>query len=113
MAKKNKNRGGFVYSTNPDYTGDDYDYEEEETLPPTEQKLYVSLDSKRRKGKTVTLVEGFVGSNDDLNDLGKFLKSKCGVGGAVKDGEILVQGNQKEKVGELLRKEGYSVKFKG
>ena len=111
MAKKKKIN--VVYSTNPDFN---FDYEEDtfdETLPPSEQNLYVSIDRKQRKGKEVTLVEGFVGDPDDLKDLGKMLKSKCGVGGSVKDGEILIQGNVREKVYDLLVKEGYSVKKKG
>lgn len=111
MAKKKKIN--VVYSTNPDFNFD-YDEDEfEETLPPSEQNLYVSIDRKQRKGKEVTLVEGFVGDPDDLKDLGKMLKSKCGVGGSVKDGEILIQGNVRDKVYDLLVKEGYSVKKKG
>ncbi len=111
MAKKKKIN--IVYSTNPDYS---YDYDEDledETLLPNEQSLYVSIDRKKRAGKEVTLVEGFVGLKEDLKDLAKFLKNKCGVGGSVKDGDILIQGNFKEKVFELLQKEGYSVKKKG
>jgi translation initiation factor 1 len=111
MAKKNKKN--VVYSTNPDFN---FDYEEEEfeeTLAPEEQTLYVSIDRKQRKGKEVTLVEGFVGDPDDLKDLGKMLKSKCGVGGSVKDGEIIIQGNVRDKVCDLLVKEGYGVKKKG
>ena len=101
-----------MYSTNQNYDYNDHD-DNEETLPASEQLLYVSLDSKKRKGKTVTLVEGFVGNKDDLNDLGKLLKSKCGVGGTAKDGEIIVQGNLKQKVADLLIKEGYKIKLKG
>lgn len=111
MAKKKKTN--VVYSTNPDFN---FDYEEDEsqdTLSPDEQRLYVSIDRKQRKGKEVTLVEGFVGDPDDLKDLGKMLKSKCGVGGSVKDGEILIQGNMRDKVYGILLKEGYSVKKKG
>lgn len=112
MAKKNK-KINIVYSTNPDYG---YEYEEdenEETLPPEEQLLYVSIDRKQRGGKEVTLIEGFVGHPDDLKDLGKLLKSKCGVGGSVKDGEILIQGNHRDKVCSILESEGYRVKKKG
>ncbi|MFT7157242.1 MAG: translation initiation factor 1 [Parvicella sp.] len=112
MAKKKKERVNF-YSTNPDFTYDDEDNEEQETLAPGNQLLYVSLDRKQRGGKSVTLVEGFVGSDDDLKDLGKMLKSKCGVGGSAKDGEIVVQGENRDKVMELLNKEGYKTKRKG
>lgn len=111
MSRK-KNRGGVVYSTNDNYDYNSNDYNEE-TLPIDEQLLYVSLDSKKRKGKTVTLVEGFIGTKDDLSALGKLLKSKCGVGGTAKDGEIIVQGNLKQKVADLLIKEGYKIKLKG
>jgi len=111
MAKKNLKN--VVYSTNPNF---EYEYEEEqetETLAKNAQNLYVSIDRKQRGGKDVTIVEGFVGTTEDLNALGKLLKQKCGVGGSAKDGIILVQGNFKEKVFELLTKEGYKVKKKG
>lgn len=111
MAKKKK--VNIVYSTNPDFNFDFDEDEQEETLSPNEQSLYVSIDRKQRKGKEVTLVEGFVGDPEDLKALGKMLKSKCGVGGSVKDGEILIQGNVRDKVYNLLVKEGYSVKKKG
>lgn len=112
MAKK-KERLNVVYSTNPDFQ---YQFEEEantDTLPNEQQKLYVSIDKKQRAGKEVTLVEGFVGNEDDLKELGKMLKNKCGVGGAVKEGEILIQGNFRDKIFDLLIKEGYQVKKKG
>lgn len=112
MAKK-KEKLNIVYSTNPDFQ---YQFEEEEsleTLSKDKQKLYVSIDRKQRGGKEVTLVEGFIGAEDDLRELGKLLKSKCGVGGTVKDNEILIQGNFKDKIYDLLVKEGYSVKKKG
>jgi len=108
-----KKRVNIVYSTADNF---DYDFEEdvnEETLEPGDQKLYVSIDRKKRAGKEVTLVEGFVGDKEDLKDLAKFLKSKCGVGGSAKDGEILIQGNFKDKVYELLISRNYSVKKKG
>ncbi len=112
MAKKNK--GNVVYSTNPNFTWeDDNENDSEATLPNHQQLLYVSHDRKKRAGKVVTLIEGFVGSEEDLNDLGKFLKSKCGVGGTVKDGEIFIQGEHREKVIQLLEKEGFKTKKKG
>lgn len=107
------NKKNVVYSTNPDFN---YEYDEEleeETLDPEDQTLYVSIDRKKRAGKEVTLVEGFVGSEDDLKDLGKTLKSKCGVGGTAKDGEILIQGSFKDKIADLLQGMGYNVKKKG
>jgi len=112
MAKDWKDRLGMVYSTNEDYNYEKEGGDDEETLSPGDQKLYVSLDKKNRKGKAVTLVEGFVGQEDDLKILGKMLKSKCGVGGSVKDGDILIQGDFRDKVSELLQKELYKVKRK-
>lgn len=103
-----KERLNIVYSTNPDFTYETTQEEEAETLPPTQQRLRVQLDRKNRGGKVVTLVTGFVGNENDLKDLGKLLKSKCGVGGSAKEGEIIVQGDFKQKVFELLKKEGYS-----
>ncbi len=111
MAKKNKKN--VVYSTNPNFNYDSEDGDEEVTLEPKEQLLYVSHDRKQRGGKTVTLIEGFVGLEEDLKDLGKMLKSKCGVGGSAKDGEIFVQGEHRDKVILLLEKEGYKTKRKG
>ena len=111
MSKKKKLN--VVYSTNPDF---DYSYnedEEMELLPANEQRLYVSIDRKKRAGKEVTLIEGFVGPSEDLKDLAKLLKSKCGVGGAAKEGDVLIQGNFKDKIYEVLVKEGFSVKKKG
>ncbi|MBQ6096179.1 MAG: translation initiation factor [Bacteroidales bacterium] len=100
-----------INSTNPDFA---YEYEndelQQETLPPQQQKLHVTLDRKQRGGKQVTLVTGFVGTDDDLAALGKMLKVKCGVGGNTKDGEILIQGDFCEKVKALLVAEGYKVK---
>ena len=103
-----KSRLGMVYSTNPDF---DYNTEEravQATLPPEKQNLRVSLDRKRRGGKQVTLVAGFVGTDDDLAALGKLLKTKLGVGGAAKEGEIIVQGDFRDRVVELLQTQGYS-----
>ncbi|QSE95966.1 translation initiation factor [Fulvivirga lutea] len=115
MGRKNdwKRRDGVVYSTSDNY---DYNYEgdeQQETLSPNEQNLKVLLDKKARGGKQVTLIEGFVGSEDDLKDLGKLLKSKCGVGGSAKNGEILIQGDHRQKVVEILQKEGYRAKKSG
>ena len=103
MAKKR-----MFYSTNPDWEPDFGDDETQDTLDPSEQKLYVMIDRKKRRGKEVTLETGFVGSDDDLKDIGKFLKSKCGVGGSVKDGEIIIQGNHRDKVVDLLKGKGYT-----
>lgn len=110
MSKKNKGRSdGLIYSTNQDFYND---YEEEndnqETLPNEKQKLRVKLDTKQRAGKVVTLVEGFVGADEDLEVLGKKLKTKCGTGGSVKDGLIMIQGDYKEKMIAWLREWGYS-----
>jgi translation initiation factor 1 len=107
MSKKNKpDNKGFVYSTDPNFK-----FEEEpdlrETLPAAQQKLRIRLDTKHRAGKAVTLIEGFRGRDEDLQDLGKKLKSVCGTGGSAKDGEIIVQGDQREKVMQWLLKNGY------
>jgi translation initiation factor 1 len=109
MSKKN-NPIGIVYSTNPDYKYEFDNEEVQETLPPKQQDLRVLLDKKQRGGKKVTLVTGFIGNEGDLSDLGKMLKTKCGVGGTAKDGEILIQGDFKDKVLELLLKLGYKAK---
>jgi translation initiation factor 1 len=116
MSKKNndwKKRDGVVYSTSDNF---EYNHGEEEsavTLPPSQQKLKVLLDKKQRAGKQVTLVEGFIGSEEDLKELGKLLKNKCGVGGSTKDGEILIQGDHREKVLQVLVQAGYGAKKAG
>ena len=107
MSKKNKpDSRGFVFSTDPNFK-----FEEEpnatETSAPAQQKLKVRLDTKHRAGKAVTLVEGFIGKEEDLEDLGKKLKSFCGTGGSAKDGEIIIQGDQREKVIQWFGKNGY------
>ena len=113
MAKSKKKQINIVYSTNPDFDYETGDETEENTLSPDEQLLYVSIDRKRRKGKEVTLIEGFVGTTDDLKALSKILKSACGVGGTAKEGEILIQGNFRDKIMELLEEKGYKTKRKG
>jgi translation initiation factor 1 len=113
MAKKSKKRIDVVYSTNPNFSFDDDDENNEDTLANNQQHLKVLIDRKQRKGKEVTLVTGFVGSDEDLKVLGKTLKSKCGGGGAVKDGEIMIQGNHFQKVYDLLVADDYKVKKVG
>ena len=110
---KKKKRVNVVYSTNPEYN---FEYDEEntqDTIAPEAQDLRVMLDRKQRKGKSVTLVSGFVGEAEDLKDLAKMLKSKCGVGGTAKDGEILIQGDHRNKILELLKSAGYKAKQSG
>ncbi len=107
MSKKNKpDQRGFVYSTDPNFSFEP-EQNSSETLAPAQQKLRIRLDTKHRAGKAVTLIEGFIGKNEDLEDLGKKLKSFCGTGGSAKDGEIIVQGDQREKVMQWLLKNGY------
>lgn len=108
MSKKNKpDNRGFVFSTDPNFRFEE-EREERDTLPPAQQNLRVKLETKHRAGKTVTLVDGFVGTDDDAEKLGKQLKNLCGTGGSVKDGEIIVQGDHREKVLQFLIKNGYS-----
>ena len=106
MAKKKHDTRGFVYSTDPNFH-----YEEEnenaETLPPAQQNLKVRLDTKHRAGKAVTLIEGFIGTDDDLQKLGKELKNFCGTGGSAKNNEIIIQGDQRDKVLQWLLKNNY------
>ena len=103
-----KKRIGVVYSTNPDYVYSDDSQEEADTLPKNQQKLRLNMERAGRGGKTVTLVKGFVGSEDDITSLCKLLKQKCGVGGSVKDGEIIIQGDHRQRLVEILKKEGYT-----
>jgi translation initiation factor 1 len=108
--KKNdwKDRLNIVYSTNPDFQYSTDKKEETETLPKQQQKLRVSIEKNHRGGKTVTIVKNFVGSDEEIKELGRLLKTRCGVGGTTKEGEILIQGEFKEKIIEILKKEGYT-----
>ena len=103
-----KSRLGMVYSTNPDFQFETQEEEIIDTLPKNQQKLRIKIEKNGRKGKTVTLVTGFIGTEDDLKDLGKILKTKLSTGGSTKDGEIIIQGDVKLKVIDLLKAEGYN-----
>ena len=108
--KKNKpDSKGFVYSTDPNFRFEEEEQQAAETLPPAQQKLKVKLDTKQRAGKAVTLVDNFIGTNEDIEDLGKKLKNFCGTGGSVKDWQIIIQGDQRDKVLNWLGKNGYKV----
>ena len=106
--KINNNNNGFVFSTDPNFKIEEDEQTQEETLIPKQQKLKIRLDTKQRAGKAVTLVEHFIGKENDLEELGKKLKTFCGTGGSVKDGEIIIQGDQREKVLQWLIKNGYT-----
>ena len=111
MEKNKKNRKGVMYSTNPDF---EFEYENEkmDTLANNQQNLKVCID-KHRAGKIAVIIKGFVGTSDDLKALGKILKVKCGVGGSTKNGEIIIQGDLRDKVMDILAKEGYNYKRVG
>lgn len=109
MSKKNKgDRNGFVYSTDPNFRFEPDEGGTSETLPPQQQKLRVRLETKHRGGKAATVVDGFAGKEEDLQELGKKLKTHCGTGGSAKEGEIIIQGDQREKVLQWLLKNGYT-----
>lgn len=108
-----KKRDGVVYSTNQSFDYDTGETEDIETKEPNKQKLKVFIDRKQRKGKSVTIVDGFIGSSDDLTDLSKELKKKCGTGGSAKDGQIIIQGEMIDKIMDFLNKAGYNVKRSG
>lgn len=113
MANDWKSRLGMVYSTDPNFQYVTDEEPEAETLEPSKQVLRVWRDSKQRGGKVVTIVRGFVGTEDDLRELGRMLKTKCGVGGSVKDGEIIIQGDHRDRTVEILTKAGYGCKKAG
>lgn len=111
MNKKFKpNKDGLVYSTDPEFRVHDHQSSELRTIAPSDQKLKIRLETKHRAGKTVTLITGFIGTTEDLEDLGKKLKNLCGTGGSVKDGEIIIQGDHRDKVMQWLLKNAYNAK---
>ncbi|MBI5540375.1 MAG: translation initiation factor [Bacteroidia bacterium] len=110
---KKKTNSGIVYSTNPSFNFIKEENEIINTLAPQQQSLIIFLDKKSRAGKAVTLVKGFIGKEIDLQELGKFIKTKCGVGGSVKENEILIQGDFRQKIKLLLEEKGYKVKISG
>lgn len=112
MAKKNKSDRGFVYSTNPDFSHSDGRDDEDETVSPSDQDLRIWLDRKGG-GKSATVVRGFTGREADMKDLGRALKTLCGVGGTAKNGEIIIQGDHRDKVADYLKKQGYGAKKAG
>jgi translation initiation factor 1 len=105
--KNNLDKRGFVFSTDPNFKFEEEPAEQHETLPAAQQKLRIRLDTKQRAGKAVTLIQGFVGQEDDLIEFGKKLKTFCGTGGSVKDGEVIIQGDQRDKALQWLLKNEY------
>ena len=114
MSKNKKNdwkkRDGIVFSTASDYEYNYESQEESETIPPAQQTLRVSLDKSGRAGKQVTLISGFIGTSHDLDQLAKLIKKACGVGGSVKDNDVVIQGDLREKIAQILAKEGYRTR---
>ncbi|HLZ86442.1 MAG TPA: translation initiation factor, partial [Puia sp.] len=108
MSKKKANSNGIVYSTDPDFRVEE-ESAPQESLLPKQQKLKVRLDTRQRAGKAVTLVEGFIGAAAELEDLGRRLKTHCGTGGSVKDGEIIIQGDQRDKITQWLIAKGFTA----
>jgi translation initiation factor 1 len=109
MSKKKKSPDGIIYSTDPSFKPFEEQHEQLETLPPAKQRLKIKLDTKHRGGKTVTLVDNFIGTEQDLEILGKQIKTYCGTGGSVKDRQIIIQGDQRQKVLQYLQKNGYKA----
>ncbi|MFI5171268.1 MAG: translation initiation factor [Chitinophagales bacterium] len=112
MPKKNSDKSGFVFSTDPDFKFQN-EKDEQQTLPPQQQDLRIWLEKNHRGGKTASVIKNFIGSDADIEKLGKELKVKCGTGGSVKDGEIIIQGDHRKKIGEILGKMGYKWKMAG
>ena len=106
-----KQQLSIVYSTNPDFGKENTEDEQETALPPSEQRLKILLDKKNRKGKEATIITGFIGSDNDLKELARKLKTKCGTGGSARGGEILIQGDMRPKVKEILEAEGYNARI--
>lgn len=107
MSKKKINLSGIVYSTDPEFNPLYEESEEQETISPAEQKLKIRLETKHRGGKTVTFIDGFIGKQADKEELIKKIKNHCGTGGSAKDGELLIQGDQREKIFQWLQRNGY------
>lgn len=112
MAKNKINLSGFVFSTDPNFKAPE-ENDEQTTLPPQQQDLRIWLEKNHRGGKTASVIKNFVGSDNDLEQLCRELKTKCGTGGSAKDGEIIIQGDHRKKIGEILAKMGYKFKMAG
>ena len=111
MENKWKNRKGIVYSTDPDFEYETENKAEQQTLPPERQNLKIRLDKKQRKGRMVTLIEGFTGREYDLMNLSRELKTKCSTGGTIKDGVVIIQGDFRDKINGLLKSKGFNVRI--